>query len=123
MSGQRVTTQQAKVYMTLRKTGLNQIISAAKAGFSERTGRNIEKRGIASYKERRKKSTRINDPLEKVWETELVPLLEREPYLTSLTLLEYLQDYYPGKYPDSILRTVQRRVSKWKALNGPEKEI
>lgn len=123
MSGQRVTPQQAKVYMTLRKTGIKQAISAAKAGFSERTGRNIERRGIASCKVQSKRAKRINDPLEKTWETELVPLLEQVPHLTSLTLLEYLQDYYPGKYPDSILRTIQRRVSKWKALYGPEKEI
>jgi hypothetical protein len=53
----------------------------------------------------------------------LVPLLEQTPYLTSWTLLEHLQDQYPGKYPDTLIRTIQRRISKWKALYGPEKEI
>ena len=38
-------------------------------------------------------------------------------------MLEHLQDQYPGQYPDSILRTVQRRTSKWRALHGPEKEV
>lgn len=46
MSGKRITHQQAKVYMTLRKAVLNQVISSAKAGFSERTARNIERRGL-----------------------------------------------------------------------------
>ncbi|EER20829.1 integrase, catalytic region (plasmid) [Rickettsia endosymbiont of Ixodes scapularis] len=36
MSGKRITHQQAKVYMTLRKAGLKPSISSAKAGFSER---------------------------------------------------------------------------------------
>ncbi len=48
-----------------------------------------------------------------------MPLLEQVPYLTSWTLLEHLQD----QYPDSILRTVQRRASKWRALYGPERDI
>lgn len=122
MSGQRITHQQVKVYMTLRKAGLNQVIASAKAGFSERTARNIERRGLPQ-KQYKKVSKRINDPLDKVWEPIIVPLLEQIPHLTSLTLLEYLQDHHPGEYPDSILRTMQRRVSKWKALHGPEKEI
>lgn len=122
MSGKRVTSQQAKVYMILRKTGLNQTISSAKAGFSERTGRNIERRGIPS-KQHKKASKRANNPFEKVWKTELVPLLEQMPHLTSQTLLECLQDRHHGEYPDSMLRTMQRRVSQWKALYGSEKEI
>lgn len=122
MPGKRITHQQAKVYMTLRKSGLNQTISAAKAGFSERTGRNIE-RGSIFPKQNKKVSRRINDPLEKVWETDLVPLLELIPNLTSQTLLEYLQDCHAGDYPDKLLRTMQRRVSKWKALHGPEKDV
>ena len=122
MPGKRITYQQAKVYMTLRKSGANQTICAAKAGFSARSARNIEKRGIA-LKRNKKVSKRINDPLEKVWTTVLVPLLEQTPNLTSQTLLEYLQDCHPCEYPDKLIRTMQRRVSKWKALYGPEKEI
>ncbi|WP_341789702.1 hypothetical protein [Rickettsia endosymbiont of Polydrusus tereticollis] len=123
MPGKRITHQQCKVYMTLRKTGLNQTICAAKAGFSPRSGRNVEHKDILSFESQKKVLKKHNDPLEGVWQATLVPLLEQVPYLTSWTLLEHLQDQYPGQYPDSILRTVQRRTSKWRALYGPERDI
>ena len=124
MPGTRITRQQYKVYMKLRKSGLNQTIASAKAGFSERSGRNLENRGISPSRQNNVTSSKKQtNPLESVWESILVPLLEQIPHLTSTTLLEQLQDQYPGKYPDKILRTIQRRVSKWRALYGPEKEV
>jgi hypothetical protein len=123
MPGKRITRQQAKVYMTLRKSGLNQTICSAKAGFSSRSGRNIERKGVTAFTQKKESSKKHNDPLEGLWESVLVPLLEQTPYLTSWTLLEHLQDQYPGKYPDTLIRTIQRRISKWKALYGPEREI
>ena len=50
-------------------------------------------------------------------------MLTREPYLKEITLLEYLQDKYPGEYPDQVIRTLQRRVKLWQALHGPDKEV
>jgi hypothetical protein len=53
--------------MTLRKTGLNQTICAAKAGFSPGSGRNIERRGgILSSELQKKVTTKRNDPLDGV---------------------------------------------------------
>ncbi|MEA1868459.1 MAG: hypothetical protein U9N19_10255, partial [Thermodesulfobacteriota bacterium] len=43
--------------------------------------------------------------------------------LTPMTLFERLQEDHPCEYPDSKLRTFQRRVSEWKALYGPEKDV
>lgn len=123
MPGKRITNQQYKVYMKLRESGLNQTICSAKAGFSQRSGRNLERKGVLSSSKGKKVRKHRNDPLAGVWEGVLVPLLEQVPYLTSWTLLEHLQDEYPGKYPDSIIRTIQRRTSKWRALYGPEKAI
>ena len=42
------------------------------------------------------------DPLEAVWETELIPLLEREPSLTGITLWDHLDEQYPGQYPERL---------------------
>jgi hypothetical protein len=39
-----------------------------------------------------------------------------------MTLFEYLQETYPGKY-EGVLRTVQRRVEHWKASQGKPKEV
>ena len=63
------------------------------------------------------------DPLLEVWESELVPLLQGQPKLQAMTLYEYLQQKYPGKYGSSILRTLQRRVQQWKASSGPPPEV
>ncbi len=118
-----VTKQQVGVYMSVRKTGLPQITAAAKAGFSERTGRRVAKRGgRAPSKISRHWRTR-EDPFVQVWESELVPFLRREPALQAVTLLEHLQQRDPDRYPDKLLRTLQRRVKTWRALEGPDKEV
>lgn len=49
-------------------------------------------------------------------------MLKVNPGLQPTTLNEWLQERYPGKYPQ-VLRTVQRRVAAWKALHGDTKEI
>ncbi len=108
--------------MQHRQQGATQEIAAAKAGISVRSGRRIEQSTIPRSKPERDWRTR-EDPLEAVWETELVRLLEREPALTGTTLLEYLQDHYPEHYDQRVLRTLQRRVKQWKALHGPDKDI
>ncbi|MCT7028004.1 IS21 family transposase, partial [Salmonella enterica subsp. enterica serovar Minnesota] len=58
------------------------------------------------------------DPLEAVWDSMLAPLLKERPALMPTTLLEMLQDKYPGQYPNSLRRTMQRRVREWKLLYG-----
>ena len=107
--------------MKSRQTGCTQQTSAAKAGISIRSGRRIEKGQHQDAKERHWRTRR--DPLEAVWETELIPLLEREPSLTGITLWDHLDEQYPGQYPERLLRTLQRRVKHWQATRGPEKEV
>ena len=80
--------------MKSRQTGCTQELSAAKAGISIRSGHRIEKGQHQDAKERHWRTRR--DPLEAVWETELIPLLEREPSLTGITLWDHLDEQYPG---------------------------
>ncbi len=108
--------------MNYRQKGYTQVAASAKAGFSERSARNIQNRDHKPATNKRTWRTR-EDPFEEVWSKELVPLLEKEPNLQARTLLEYLQQKYPEKYPDNKLRTLERRVCQWKAKYGPEKEI
>jgi transposase InsO family protein len=108
--------------MQHRQDDASQEVAAAKAGISVRSGRRIEKSDSPRHKADRDWRTR-EDPLAAVWCTELVILLEREPSLTGTTLLEYLEDHYPGHYDQTILRTLQRRIKQWKALNGPERDV
>lgn len=38
-----------------------------------------------------------------MWDSEVVPLLEEQPGLQTLSLLEWLQERYPGQYSDKLL--------------------
>jgi len=107
--------------MKSRQSGATQEIAAAKAGISIRSGRRIEK------DQRLKKKTRYwrtrNDPFEAVWDSHLEPLLSHNPDLTGTTLWEYLDEHFPGQYPEKLLRTLQRRVKAWRAIEGPAKSV
>lgn len=37
--------------------------------------------------------------------------------------MEYLEEHYPEHYDQRVLRTLQRRVKQWKALNGPDQDV
>lgn len=122
MAGKRITKKQAEIYIMARNKNCTQIVAAAKADISERSGRSIEKGLWSNIPKPRHWRTRP-DPLAAVWDTEIIPMLEKSPGLLPITLLEYLQKKYSAQYPDSVLRTMQRRVKKWKALHGPDKEV
>ncbi|MBD2156299.1 IS21 family transposase, partial [Leptolyngbya sp. FACHB-16] len=122
MSGKTIESFQIRVYMNARELGLTQVDSATIAEFSERTGQRIEA-GTHQPKRGQERPRRTgHDPLAEVWESELKPMLEREPGLTPMTLFEYLQERYPGQYPQ-VLRTLQRRVQEWKALHGEARDV
>lgn len=123
MSGRWITNQQVEIYMTSIKQGYSQVTACAKAGISERSGREIiHGRRVNPKTKLRHWRTRI-DPLKSVWSSELEPMLEQAPSLQAITLLEYLQSRSVEKYPDSLLRTLQRRIKTWRALQGPGKEV
>ena len=49
--------------------------------------------------------------------------LEAEPTLKAYALFEWLQDQNPGQFPDSNRRTFERRIARWRAEFGPNKNI
>lgn len=69
------------------------------------------------------------DPFEKVW-PEILGWLQAEPDATAKALMERLQKQFPDQFPDSQLRTLQRRIREWRktmartlvhgCLNGDE---
>jgi transposase InsO family protein len=118
-----VTEHQVKVYMSARGAGRSQGAAAAKAGFSERTGRRVEQRGDGGHRPEPRRWRTREDPFTAVWEAELEPMLAATPALQAITRLEWLQEREPERYPDSLLRTLQRRVKAWRALHGPDREV
>ena len=128
MPGKWITSQQVEIFMTARKAGYPQGTSCAKAGISERSGRAIEKGKHRNNTPKDKQGRTRKDPLFAVWESELVPLLSKNPLLQPMTLLEYLQVTHKDSegnaiYSDSLLRTLQRRVQHWKSTEGPAQEV
>ncbi len=122
MPGKRITDYQVNKYKELRRQ-FSQEAAAAKTGISVRSARRIEptttlpsQRGARTWRTR-------PDPLAEVWEAEIVPLLRSAPGLTAVTLLEEMQRRYPGRFDTKLLRTLQRRVRGWRALEGEEREV
>ncbi len=124
MSGKSITQEQVKLYMSHRKQpDHTQASSAAKAGISQRTARRIDtgKHQTGTTLPRQYKTRK--DPLNGAFEKHLVPLLEVEPKLQPITLLEALEELEPGQFDNTHLRTLQRRVKRWRAQDGPEQEV
>jgi len=123
MSGRQITKQQVEYYMSSRRQGHTQAQASAKAATSERSGRRIEA-GESGVLARRERDWRTReDPFAGVWESEIIPLLERQPALNATTLFEDLQDRHPGRFSSGSKRTLQRRIKAWKALHGTDKEV
>jgi hypothetical protein len=68
--------------------------------------------------------TRAN-PFAEVFEREVVPLLaaDEKRVLEARTILGELNRRHPDGFSARQLRTLQRRMRQWRALNGPDKEV
>ena len=62
------------------------------------------------------------DSFAEIWE-EVRSKLDVNSGLQAKTLFKDLQRRHPGQYQDGQLRTLQRRVKQWRALEGPPKEV
>ena len=122
MPGTKITKKQVSIYMQNRKDGKAQVVSAAKADISERSGRTIDNNEHWSQKDKKRTWKTRKDPFEEVWEKDVVPMLKSGVDQATF-LLEELQEKYNDKFFDSMIRTLQRRIERWKALFGPDKEV
>jgi len=121
--GNPVTDQQARAYMQDRHRH-SQRAAAARAGFSERTGRRIEADPRLPSQRRTERGRTVPDPLEAVWEPVLLPILERDAAVQAVTLLRHLQVTDPDAFPDDrVRRTLERRVRDWRALHGAARDV
>lgn len=62
------------------------------------------------------------DPFSKHW-GKCESILAVAPELEAKFIFEWLCETYPGEYQEGQLRTFQRRVHDWCAINGPDKEV
>ena len=97
-------------------------VAAARATISAATGYRIEADPRLPSQKRTPRTRRRPDPLAGIFEQEVLPLLQREPYLRAVTIFEELLRRHP-ELTQSVRRTLERRVRHWRALHGPEQEV
>jgi hypothetical protein len=105
--------------------GKSQAAAAAAAAMSERTARKWEEGRLPSQAKRPRAWRTRRDPFVGVWASEIEPLLRRddEGVLESTFLFEQLVQRYPGQFSAGQVRTLQRQVREWRALEGPPREV
>jgi hypothetical protein len=97
--------------------------AAMKAGMDRKTARRYVAAGKlpSEMKEPRWWRTR-QDPFAADWPA-IGEMLGKTPGLEAGTVLELLQAQQPERYHEGHLRTLQRRIRRWRAEQGPEREV
>jgi hypothetical protein len=118
-----VKDQQVRRLFTLLQTENSQAVAAAQAGMDVKTARKYQRlrRLPSEVKVIHDWRTRA-DPFTEVWE-EVRQELAVNPGLEAKTLFQALQRKYPGRFQDGQMRTLQRRIKTWRALEGPAREV
>ena len=65
---------------------------------------------------------RRTDPLEGIFDEEVVPMLDQAPDLRTVAIFDELMRRHPD-LGRGVRRTLERRVREWRALHGPEREL
>jgi len=120
-----VTDAQVRRLRQKMEQGKTQEAAAAAAGMSVRSARKWSEGEMPSASNKPRTWRTREDPLAKVWESEVVVLLQQDEQeqLQATTILQMLDEKYPGEYGPAVLRTLQRRVSDWRTLYGAGKEV
>jgi hypothetical protein len=118
-----VTDRQVRRLMELIGKGMSLGLAAAKADMDEKTARRYRSLGKLPEEVRVEHSWRTReDPFDEFW-AGVEEKLRINPGLEAKTLFEDLQRRYPGRFGDGQLRTLQRRVKIWRAVQGPPREV
>ncbi len=118
-----VTDQQVRRLMSLTQKEKTFGSAAAKAGMDEKTARKYRHLGRLPSELREAHTWRTReDPFEAVW-AEVREKLTVNPGLEAKTLFEDLKRHHGSRFQDGQLRTLQRRIKQWRALEGPPKEV
>ncbi len=104
---------------------ITEVAAAAASGMSEPTARKWREGCLPSERQGPRGWRTRNDPFEEVWSDVVVPLLEadKKRELKAKTVLGELQDEHPERFDKRQLRSLQRRIRDWRAVNGPDVEV
>jgi len=118
-----VTDNQVRRLMKLVQTEKTKVLASAKAGMDPKTARKYLRTGRLPSQIRQEHTWKTRkDPFEEVW-GEVERLLKEDARFEATTIFEWLQREYPERFSDGQLRTMQRKIKRWRALEGPSKEV
>jgi len=104
-------------------TEQTQEIAAAKAGMDVKTARKyLRARRLPSEMKKERHWRTRQDGFAAVW-PEISMQLSTNPGLEAKTIFAALQRQYPDRFVDGQLRTLQRRIKRWRASAGPAQEV
>ena len=107
--------------MKLRQTHPIEV-AAAKADFSRSTGFRMAQDPRLPSQKMQPRERRRPDPLETIFDAEVVPLLQEAPGLRPVAIFEEMLRRHPELSP-GIRRTLERRIRSWRALHGAEQDV
>jgi hypothetical protein len=120
-----VTDKQVQRLRLKMAEGKTVEVAAAAAGMSARSAHTWKTGPLPSQAKRPRNWRTREDAFAGVWESDVVPLLERDQdgVLEATTIIAELRRTHGQRFTDKHLRTLQRRVRDWRALHGPEREV
>jgi hypothetical protein len=120
-----VTDKQVQLLRLKMAEGKTIEAAASAAGMSTRSAHNWKAGPLPSQTTKSRHWRTRTDPFEGVWEADIEPLLKRDEdaALEATTILEELRRRHGERFGERHLRTLQRRVRDWRALQGPDKEV
>ncbi len=121
MPGRHINDHQMRLFMKHRSTHPTST-AAAKAGFSRATGYRVEKDPRLPSQKKAPRDSRRPDPLEGIWDQDVIPLLEQTPSIRPIAVYRELLRQHPTLDP-GIRRTLERRIATWKAKHGPVRDV
>lgn len=120
-----ITDNQVRKLKKYLSQGKTLEVSSVRSGMDEKTARKYRDLNElpSAIKAARIRTWRTReDPFQEAWDI-VKPFLEINEGLEAKTLFQYLQREYPGRYSDGQLRTFQRRIKNWRAVEGPAREV
>ena len=97
--------------------------AAMKADMDRKTGRRYVAAGKLPSEMKQPRWWRTRpDPFVDDW-LAVTAMLAEMPGLEAQTVLDLLEAKQPGRYNETHLRTLQRRIHRWRAEHGPDREI
>lgn len=118
-----ITDQQVRRLRMLRKQGKTIEQAALKTDMNRKTAQKyIQADSLPSENKKDHTWATRPDPFKEVWE-EIKPMLELNPGLEAKTIFQDLQRKTPGRFQDGQLRSLQRKIKRWRVLEGPSQEV